>query len=167
MAATVQPQQPVAQTMQTPNWRVRLRKFRKSYTFRVVAQGLLTIWAVTTFTFFIIRLMPGNPLDIKIDQLQRQQGIGYQEAQARAASLFGFDPNKSAMDQYIDYIGKMLHGDLGLSITSPGVKVVDEIKQFLPWTLFSVGLGLVVSFALGVALGLMMAYWRGGILDNT
>src|SRR3954466_7868081 len=101
MAATVQPQQPVALTTEAPSWRARLRKFRKSYTLRVVAQGLLTIWAVTTFTFFIIRLMPGNPLDIKIDQLQRQQGIGYQEAKARAASLFGFDPNTPLIEQYI------------------------------------------------------------------
>lgn len=169
MATTTQPPQPVAQVSHPPgsNGRAWLRKLRKSYTVRVVVQGLLTILAVTTFTFFLIRLMPGNPLDIKIDQLQRQQGIGYEEARARAASLFGFDPDKPVGEQYVDYISKMLHGDLGLSITSPGVKVTDQIIQYLPWTLFSVGLGLLVSFTLGVALGLMMAYWRGGILDNT
>ena len=167
MATTAHPQPPVAQTAEAPNWRVWLRRIRKSYTVRVVLQGLLTIWAVTTFTFFLIRLMPGNPLDIKIDQLQRQQNISYDDARSRAASLFGFDPDKPVGEQYVDYIGKMLHGDLGLSITSPGVKVTDQIIQYLPWTLFSVGLGLLISFTLGVGLGLAMAYWRGGILDNT
>src|SRR5258708_1206393 len=58
-------------------WRRWLRKIRKSYTVRVVTQGLITIWVVTTLTFFLIRLMPGNPLDIKIDQLQRTQGLNY------------------------------------------------------------------------------------------
>src|SRR5258705_2258538 len=166
MTATVQPQQPVAQTTEAPNWRTRLRKFRKSYTVRVVAQGLFTIWAVMTFTFFLIHLMPGNPLDVKIDQLQRQQGINYQEARARALGMFGYDPDTPLLIQYRDYVGKLLHGDMGESITSPGVKVLDEIIQFLPWTLFSVGLGLLVSFTLGVGLGLVMAYWRGGLLDK-
>jgi peptide/nickel transport system permease protein len=121
---------------------------------------------VTTFTFFLIHLMPGNPLDVKIDQLQRQQGINYQEAKARALQMFGYDPDTPLLIQYRDYVGKLLHGDMGESITSPGIKVTDEILAFLPWTLFSVGLGLLVSFTLGVGLGLLTAYWRGGILDN-
>src|SRR5262249_22185913 len=37
---------------------------------------------------------------------------------------------------------------------------------FLPWTLFSLGLGLLTSFVLGTLIGLAIAYWRGGILDN-
>lgn len=164
MTEMTQPQQRAQQTAIT--WRARLRTFRRSYTVRVIVQGLFTIWAVMTFTFFLIRLMPGNPLDVKIDQLQRTQGIGYQEARARAAGLFGFDPNKPLGDQYIEFIGKLLRGDLGQSITSAGTTVSDEILRYLPWTLFSVGLGLLVSFVFGVLLGLAMAYWRGGILDN-
>jgi peptide/nickel transport system permease protein len=147
-------------------WWQWLKRVQHSYSLRIMVQGLLTIWAVMTFTFFLIRLMPGNPLDIKIDQLQRQQGIGYEEAKARAASLLGFDPNKPVAGQYVDFIGKLLRGDLGESITSPGTLVSQQILIYLPWTLFSVGLGLLVSFTLGVLLGLAMAYWRGGILDN-
>src|SRR5579872_4547228 len=105
------------------SWRGRFNKFRRSYVVRVVLQGLLTIWAVMTFTFFLVRLMPGNPLDVKIDQLQRTQGISYQEAVARAAGLFGFDPNKPVVAQYIEFIVKLSHGDLGQSITSSGVSV--------------------------------------------
>ena len=138
----------------------------KSYTVRVVAQGLLTIWAVTTFTFFLIRLMPGSPLEIKIDQLQRTQGLNYEEARAMASGLFGFDPDKPIVEQYVDFIGKLVRGNLGQSITSGGVSVTSQILQFLPWTLFSVGLGLLVSFTLGVVIGMASAYWRGGLLDN-
>jgi len=36
----------------------------------------------------------------------------------------------------------------------------------LPWTLFSDGIGLLISFTVGVLMGMAMAYWRGGLLDN-
>jgi peptide/nickel transport system permease protein len=146
--------------------RRRWRKFRKSYTVGVVLQGLFTVWAVTTITFFLIRLMPGNPIELKIEQLQRSQNLNYAEAQARAANLFGFDPNTPMIQQYITYVGQLARGDMGMSITSSGVTVSSEILQFLPWTLFSVGLGLLISFTLGIVIGLAMAYWRGGLLDN-
>ncbi|HVU14169.1 MAG TPA: ABC transporter permease [Phototrophicaceae bacterium] len=166
MTANAQPQ-PATEEQRSPvSVRSRLWKLRKNYTVRVLAQALLTIWAVTTFTFFLIRLMPGNPLDVKIDQLQRTQNITYEEAASRASLLFGYDPNQPVGTQYLNYVGKLLHGDLGMSITSPGVTVSDEILTYLPWTLFSAGLGVLISFTLGMILGLAMAYWRGGVLDN-
>jgi peptide/nickel transport system permease protein len=158
--------QPISPPISRPTWQKWLRRFRKSYTVRVVAQGLFTIWAVLTITFILIRLMPGNPLDIKVEQLQRTQGLNYAEARALAAGLFGFDPDQPIFEQYILFLGQLVRGDLGQSITSGGVSVSSEILEFLPWTLFSVGLGLLVSFSLGILIGLAMAYWRGGILDN-
>src|SRR5258706_13861413 len=128
MGATAQPQKSAQN--EAVNWRKQMCKmigrFRRSYLVRVVAQGLLTIWAVMTFTFFLIRLMPGNPLDVKIDQLQRNQGLNYEEARARAAGLFGFNPDEPVGVQYISFLGKLLHGDLGESITSSGVSVNSE-----------------------------------------
>src|SRR5258706_5486639 len=128
MGATAQPQKSAQN--EAVNWRKQMRKmigrFRRSYLVRVVAQGLLTIWAVLTFTFFLIRLMPGNPLDVKIDQLQRTQGISYQQALAQASGLFGFDPNKPLGEQYIDNFGKLLRGDLGQSITSAGTPAAEQ-----------------------------------------
>jgi peptide/nickel transport system permease protein len=167
MASTVQASQPKLNApSEKISWRTRLRKFRRSYVVGVITQGILTIWAVTTFTFFLVHLMPGNPIDIKIDQLQRTQNLDYADAKARAAGLFGFNPDQPLIEQYLDSLGKLLHGDLGLSITSPGTTVMSEILQYLPWTLFSVGLGLFVSFTAGIILGLATAYWRGGLLDN-
>lgn len=168
MAATSQPSSVIraSQPPQSSSWRRWVRKLTKSYTVRVLAQGLLTILAVTTFTFFLIRLMPGNPIEIKIDQLQRTQGMTYEQARAVASGLFGFDPNKPVLEQYVDYMSKLARGDMGQSITSGGVNVSSQILQFLPWTLFSVGLGLLVSFTIGVLIGMASAYWRGGLLDN-
>ncbi len=142
------------------------RQVTRSYTLRVVVQGLLTLWAVTTFTFFLIRKMPGNPIQLKIDQLMDQRQLTYDEALASAAGLYDFDPDAPLMGQYLDYMTKLAHGDLGKSILSGGTPVIDQIRRYLPWTLFCVGSGLLISFTLGVFLGMAMAYWRGGTLDN-
>ncbi len=138
-----------------------------SYTFRVVIQGLFTLWVVTTFTFILIRKMPGNPVQIKIDELVDKQQMPYEDARRIAAGLYDFDPDEPLIQQYGDYMGKLIQGDMGKSIAASGTPVISQIKRYLPWTLFAVGSGLLISFTLGVFLGMAMAYWRGGILDNT
>lgn len=143
-----------------------MRRLYASYTIRTLLQALVTIWAVITFTFFLIRLMPGNPVDVYVDFLIAQQNMTYDEAYSRAASQFRFDPDASVITQYLEYMGQLARGDLGQSITSSGTRVIDQIARYLPWTIFSVGLGLLVSFSLGVALGTVMAYNRNGFIDH-
>jgi peptide/nickel transport system permease protein len=55
---------------------------------------------------------------------------------------------------------------LGTSILSPGTPVSAIILRFLPWTIFSVGTGLILSFMIGILLGLLMAYRRESVLDH-
>lgn len=153
-------------------WQDRLARLEQivttvtsSYTFRVLLQGLITIFAATTFTFFLIRMLPGNPVEVKIDALM-QQGFTLEEARNQAATLFDFDPDQPVIEQYIDYMGKLIRGDLGKSITSAGTSVTSQILRFLPWTLISIGTALLISFTLGILIGMAMAYWRGSIFDN-
>jgi peptide/nickel transport system permease protein len=142
------------------------RQLYRNYTIRTIIQALVTIWAVITFTFFLIRLMPGNPVDAYVDFLINQQQITYEEALSRAATMFRFDPDANVFVQYAEFMRDLLRFDLGESITSTGTKVIDQILRFLPWTIFSVGLGLLVSFTLGVSLGTLMAYTRNSVVDN-
>lgn len=151
---------------QTRSLKDVIRRVLRSYAMRVTLQGLFTIWAVTTFTFILIRQMPGNPIQIRISQLMQINNLSYDEALAQAAGLFDFDPDAPVLEQYIDYVAKVLRGDLGQSITSAGTPVITQIMRYLPWTLFSVGLGLFISFTLGILAGMTMAYWRGGLFDN-
>jgi len=143
-----------------------LERILGNYMFRVVVQGILTLWAVTTFTFVMIRQLPGNPIQLKIDQLMDQRQMTVDEARRSAAALYDFDPDAPLFQQYLDFMGKLAQGDLGRSILSGGTPVSAQIRRYLPWTLFSVGSGLLISFTLGVLVGMAMAYWRGGILDN-
>ena len=75
--------------------------------------------------------MPGNPIDVLIEQILTQEGISYQEAYDRVAASFNFDPDASRLDLYFDWLGDLLRFDLGTSITSPGTEVIDEIARFL------------------------------------
>lgn len=157
---------PGGEPAQSMSLRARWRRLRRSYLLRVVMQGLLTIWAVTTLTFFMIRQMPGNPLDTKIEEFVTRRGLTYEEAYRAAASLFSFDPDKPLMLQYVEYLGRLVQGDLGMSITKSGITVTSVILHYLPWTLFCIGSALAISFTLGVVLGLAIGYWRGSLLDN-
>lgn len=148
------------------NIRTLFRRILGNYTLRVLLQAIVTVWAVVTFTFFLIRLMPGNPVDVYIDFLMNQQQLTYAEARLQAAGQFKFDVDASPVTQYVEYMGQLLRGDLGQSIVSSGTQVIDQIVRFLPWTLFAVGMGLFISFCLGISLGTLMAYNRKSVLDH-
>jgi peptide/nickel transport system permease protein len=139
---------------------------RRSFILRRLVRTVFVIWVVTTGVFFLVRLMPGNPVDAYINNLIAQQGIDYESASAQAAGLFTFDPDSSLVQQYWDYLAGVVQGDFGNSILSPGTTVMEKIAAHLPWTLFSVGYALIISIVLGLLLGMAMAYRRGGIVDH-
>ena len=138
----------------------------RTYSVKRALKALLTIYLVATFTFFLIRLLPGNPVDVYINTLIGQYGMSYQDAANQAAGLFAFHPNQPLLLQYLDYLRGLAHGDFGKSLLSRGTPVTAIIKTYLPWTLFSAGTALLISFSLGVGLGMVMAYKREGALDH-
>ena len=127
---------------------------------RKLAKVLFTVWVVTTLIFFLIRLMPSNPIQQYIQNLVVQYGMTYEEASARASSLFSIDLEASVFSQYLGYMRDVLRFDFGTSFLSPGVEVADIIAARLPWTLFTVGSGLLLSFLFGTILGAIAAFRR-------
>lgn len=130
------------------------------YLLKKLLKMLLTVLLVTSIIFFLVRLMPSNPIDRYVEDQMVQYGITYAEAQNRAATLFSMDLNKPVFEQYLEYIGKVFHLDFGNSLLSPGVPVMDIIATRLPWTLFTVGMGLILSFIVGIVIGAVMAFKR-------
>lgn len=136
-----------------------------NYLVQRIAKALFTIWMVATITFFVIRAMPGNAVDILIQDLT-SAGMSPDDARNQAASLLSINLNQPIHEQYLEYLLNVLRGDLGFSYKSRGLKVSDIIAQVLPWTLFSVGLSLLITFTLGIALGAIMAYKRDTWIDH-
>ena len=161
--STVQAAQEEA-PQKTSSW---LQRIWRNYMLRRVVTALFKVWIVITLTFFIVRLMPTNPIDAYVNELMDQYGFSYEEAKDQAAALFNIDLDSSLWDQYVQYMVNLFHGDLGTSYRSKGTPVIKMIAKFLPWTLFSVGVSLLISFTLGILLGMIMAYRRESLLDHT
>lgn len=142
-------------------------KIYRNFLVRRILRAFGVIFVTSTLTFFIIRLMPSNPIEIFINQMMAAYGMSYQDAKALALALFTIDLDKPLHQQYIEYLINLFRGNLGRSISiSPGTPVMDIILAFLPWTLFSVSISILASFVLGVITGIIAAYRRGGLFDK-
>lgn len=141
-----------------------LGRIGSNYLVRRLAKAVFTIWLVTTLIFFLIRSMPGNPIEIFVQDLVLS-GLSQEEAYTRAASMLGIRLDQPLPEQYVEFMGNLLRGNLGTSYKSPGQQVTRMIAQRLPWTVFSVGTALLISFILGMFLGMLLAYRRNSWLD--
>lgn len=137
-----------------------------NYALQRIGRAVFIIYVVTTVTFFLDRLMPGNPIQVYVNNMVAQYGISYNRALQMAASLFAINLKEPMLTQYFHYLIGLLHGNLGMSLLSQGTSVSSMIVQYLPWTLFSVTISLFISFVLGVVLGMYMAYRRETLLDH-
>ncbi|MEA2583406.1 MAG: peptide/nickel transport system permease protein [Thermomicrobiales bacterium] len=133
---------------------------------RRIAKALFTVYFVSSLIFFLVRLLPGSPVEVYINNLMSQYGYSYDVAADQARSIFSVDADKPLALQYVGYLKNVARGDLGESVLSPGVPVTQVIFTYLWWTLFSVGIGLLLAFTLGVVLGMVMAYRRNSAIDN-
>ncbi|MGN0339151.1 MAG: ABC transporter permease [Lachnospira sp.] len=127
------------------------------YIIKRIALGLLTLYVLITITFFLTRLMPGNPFSS--DNISAT-------ALAQLNSRYGLD--KPVSEQYWMYIQNLLHGDLGVSYKKTGVTVNTIIANGLPNTV-SLGLtAFIFSMVVGILMGIWMAStkkeWVRGIL---
>ncbi|MEW6279560.1 MAG: ABC transporter permease [Candidatus Eremiobacterota bacterium] len=131
---------------------------------RKLATALVTLWVALTFTFVLIRQMPGDILHNWALQIQEQQKVPYEEARRMAAAILNYDPDEPLAEQYARYVGGLARGDLGTSLTYR-IPVTTILAWCLPWTLFLTILSLAVSFTAGTALGLWVASRRRSWLD--
>ena len=136
------------------------------YYVRRITFYLITIWAAITLNFVLPRLTPGDPAEIMLAKLARA-GVQINDQLIRSINLLlGGATDGSLWDQYVNYLGKILTGDLGVSITSYPASVTTLIGKALPWTIGLVGIATIISFILGVGLGAWVGWKRGTWADN-
>ena len=128
---------------------------------RRVAFYLFTLWAAITINFFVPRLMKGDAVD---NYLARNRGMSPEAADALRA-LLGLDSDRTLWQQYVDYLGMLARGDLGIAITHGLQPVGEVIANALPWTVGLIGLATVLSFVIGTVGGAVVGWRRGSRLD--
>ncbi|HEY3774575.1 MAG TPA: ABC transporter permease [Solirubrobacteraceae bacterium] len=128
------------------------------YIVKRVAFACLTIFVAITINFFLFRVLPGTA----VTNLARVPNATKQLREA-LTSQFGLD--KSKWDQYVLYLGQLLHGNLGVSYANRQ-PVASNLWTALTNTLPVVTIATVISLVLGIATGVLSAWRRGGFIDQ-
>jgi peptide/nickel transport system permease protein len=114
---------------------------------RRLAAGIAIIAAVATLTFAAIHLAPGTPF-VPADR-PMDPGV-----EARLRARFGLD--RPLPRQYLDYLVRLSHGDLGESFSQQR-PVGPVIADAVPNTLLLMATALAIDFLLGITIGLVQA----------
>jgi peptide/nickel transport system permease protein len=120
-------------------------------------------WFALTVNFFIPRALPGNAVQALMAKYQNLQP----QAMKALEIQFGTGHQGSIFHQYYIYLGNMLTGNLGTSVSYSPASVVSVLRASVPWTLALVGTATVIAFTLGTLLGVVAAWRRGGWLDRS
>jgi len=121
------------------------------------------ILVVLSFNFFLPRLMPGDPLSFLTGAPGMDMPIVLdEEMRAELLAYYGLD--KPLLQQFADYMLNLLHGDLGWSIYY-NAPVSGILIGRLKWTLLLVGTSTALYMVLGILLGAISAWKRGGKRD--
>lgn len=132
-----------------------------TYILRRVLQMILVLLVVTILVFVMVRYLPGDPILMYLSR-QDMEEITQEQVDAIRHDL-GLDRHIAV--QYLTWLAKALSGDLGKSIIHQG-RVIDDIKQRLPVTLYIGGLAFCISIIIGLPIGVIAAVRRGTWVDN-
>ena len=125
------------------------------YVLKRVGYAVVTLFVLVTLTFFMQRLLPGDPF-------VGDKNLPEATMEALRAK-YGLD--QPVWVQYLMYLGNCLHGDLGISLQNnrPVTAIISE--SFV--VSFDVGMrAIIFAFILGVLLGTVAAIKRGRPVDT-
>jgi len=111
---------------------------------------------VSIVVFSLIRLIPGDPVIIMLGEKARVEDI------ERVREEMGF--NRPIPVQYVEWMGKILRGDLGTSIINR-TPVMGELKTRLAATIEMVVAGMLIGMIIGISIGILSALRRNSWLD--
>lgn len=123
-----------------------------------VLQAASVVFMVTTLTFLLVHLAPGDPIAAALERPGVTEAVRQQWREA-----FGLD--RPLGEQYTRWLANVARGELGYSF-SHHRPVRDVLADSLPRTLLLTGLALAFSFAVGIFVGVLQAERAGGAADR-
>ena len=129
-----------------------------AYLVRRLALMLVTLLGISIVIFFLLRIVPGNIVDILF------AAAGYVDPADKADLERQLGVDQPLIMQYLHWIGGLIHGDLGYSYVSEK-PALDEILPRIPITARLAGLALLFSASVGIPLGVLSAVNQGSRLD--
>lgn len=129
-----------------------------------LAHTVIVLLGVSVMVFFLIRYLPGDPVDLMFDggddEATAEAIAAGREAFAEGRGLSGSLPS-----QYFSFLGEISRGDLGTSLFR-NVSVTTLIRQTLPLTFQLAVAGQLVNMLLSFPLGMLGAAKQNSIWDR-
>jgi dipeptide transport system permease protein len=126
---------------------------------RRAALTVPTFIALMFLTFVAIRLVPGDPVEVR----PGERGIS-PERLAQFRHELGLD--QPVWKQFLDYIWQLLHGDFGTSVITQA-PVLREFLTLFPATIELSLCAILFAIAIGVPAGVIAAVRRGSMFDHS
>ena len=126
---------------------------------RRLALTLPTFLALMFVTFIMIRLVPGDPIEVR----RGERGISPERLEQLRHEM-GLD--QPIWKQFGDYVWAILHGDFGTSLVSR-TPILHEFATLFPATLELTFCAMIFAIVLGVPAGVFAASRRGGVYDQS
>jgi len=118
-----------------------------------------TFLALMFVTFMMIRLVPGDPIEVR----RGERGISPERLEQLRHEM-GLD--QPIWQQFLDYANGLAHGDFGVSIVSR-TPILQEFLTLFPATIELTFFAMLIATAIGVPAGMIAAVKRGSIYDQT
>jgi len=115
------------------------------------------LFGVSTLVFFIIHLVPGDPIDILLGETALDVN---KEILRQALHL-----DKPIIVQYGYYLWNLLHGDLGISLVT-NKPVISTILSRYPATMQLSLVAMIIAVLIAIPLGVLAAVKKYSIIDN-
>jgi peptide/nickel transport system permease protein len=129
-----------------------------AYIVRRLGLMLVTLFGISIVVFFLLRIVPGNIVDILFD------AAGFVDPADKANLERELGIDQPLVLQYLHWIGGLLRGDLGYSYVSEK-PALEEILPRIPITARLAGLALLFSASIGIPLGVISAVYQGSRVD--
>ena len=126
-----------------------------SYTLRRLLATIPTLLAVITVSYLLVHAAPGGPFD--------SERVVSAAVLANLQAKYHLD--LPPWQQYLHYLNNLVHGDLGASFRYADWSVNDLVANALPVSLSIGGASLLISFVIGVGLGIAAALRQNSIAD--
>ena len=118
---------------------------------------IFVLFGVSILTFFLAQIVPADPAATALGSNAREEQI---EAYRQQLGL-----DQPAVIQYINYMKRLAHGDMGVSIRTRRA-VVDDIRDYLPATIELSLAAMLFTIVFGVPLGIIAALRRNTWVDG-
>ncbi|HEY8456363.1 MAG TPA: ABC transporter permease [Actinopolymorphaceae bacterium] len=128
-----------------------------TFAVRRTLRGLVTLWFAVTVTFFLVRLLPGDPTLVVADPGMTEK--------IRQDLLRDYGLDRPLAVQYTAYLGQLLQGNLGVSLRE-SVPVAQILAERIPWTLILTGSAMLLTLVVGIPLGVLAATRAHGAVDR-